>query len=104
MIELYWEAYCRDVPFIDFPTNTLITHAVADISNLSGYQGPKPVTPQTIFRYQFRDSLNGPYISQFLFQTHRLDGVTFTPMINTRTQVADPKTGQVLGTGFDYMT
>src|ERR1051326_7762828 len=38
MVELYWEAYCRDVPFIDFDKNPLIAQAVADISNLSGYQ------------------------------------------------------------------
>ena len=104
MVELYWEAYCRDVPFIDFATNPIIARAVADIAGLSGYQGPKPVTPQTIFRYQFTDALNGPYVSQFLLLKHRLDGVDFVPRINTRARVADPNTGQVLGTGFDYMT
>ncbi len=105
MVELYWEAFCRDVPFIDFASNPLIAQAVTDISNLSAFAGPTPVTPQTIFRYNFADALNGPYISQILFRTHRLDGVDFVPKINTRAQVSDPLTGNVLPNGgFDFLT
>src|SRR5260370_155500 len=104
-VEIYWEAFCRDVPFIDFAANPLIADAVADISQLSGYQGPTPVTPQTVFRYPFPDVIVGPYVSQILFQTHRLDGVTFVPTIRTRQQVSDPNTGQVLPNGgLDFMT
>src|SRR5437879_4084602 len=95
-VELYWEAFCRDVPFINFASNPLIAQAVTDISKLSAYQGPTPVTPQTVSRYGVfgqptasSDSLNGPYISQILFRTHRLDGVDFVPMIHTHAQVSD---------------
>src|SRR5947209_1524749 len=105
--ELYWEAYLRDVPFIDYGSNSLVGQAVDDMNRMSGFTGPRPVTAQNLFRYPFVGTLDGPYLSQILYQTHQLDGVTFVPRIRTRAQVADPNTGQVLtgpGTGVDYMT
>ena len=107
MVELYWESYLRDVPFINYGSNALVAQAVADMNNLSAFSGPTPVTPQNLFRYPFFGCTGGPYVSQVLYQTHLLDGVTFVPKVRTRAQVADPNTGQVLtgpGTGVDYMT
>jgi hypothetical protein len=107
MVELYWEGYLRDVPFIDYGSNPLIALGVADMNKLSAFGGPSPVTPQNLFRFPFIGCTDGPYVSQILFQTHRLDGVTFVPKLNTRLPVADPNTGQVLtgpGTGVDFMT
>jgi hypothetical protein len=107
MVEIFWEAYLRDVPFINYGSNPLIALGVADMNKLSGFGGPTPVTPQNLFRYPFIGCTDGPYVSQILYQTHRLDGVTFVPKLNTRLPVADPNTGQVLtgpGTGFDFMT
>jgi len=104
--ELYWE-YLRDVPFSDYASNPLIGQAVDDMNRMSGFSGIKPVTAQNLFRYPFVGAADGPYLSQVLYQTHQLDGVTFVPKIRTRAQVADPNTGQVLtgpGTGVDYMT
>src|SRR5215831_7663057 len=118
-VELYWEAFVRDVPLIDYSSSQpLISQAIANINNLSGYTGPKPVTAQNIFRYGTGSSFpnanawfgvtTGPYISQLLFQTHNFDGVTFVPRINTRFPVADKNTGQVLPSatspGIDFMT
>jgi hypothetical protein len=107
MVELYWEAYLRDVPFINYGSNALIAQAVADMNHLSAFVGPAPVTPQNLFRYPFVGATDGPYVSQILFQTHRLDGVDYVPMPHSRLPVADPNTGQVLtgpGTGVDFMT
>ncbi len=108
MVELYWEAYLRDVPFINYGSNPLIAQAVADMNKLSAYAGPTPVTAQNIFRYPFFGATDGPYVSQFLLQNHSLDGVTFVPQITTRAQVSDPNTGQVLpastSAGVDFMT
>src|SRR5262245_27012906 len=107
MVELFWEAYLRDVPFINYGSNPLVGQAVVDMNHLSGYGGPKPVTAQNLFRYPFIGCTDGPYVSQILYQTHRLDGVDFVPMAHSRLQVADPNTGQVLtgpGTGVDFMT
>ncbi len=107
-VELYWEAFLRDVPFIDYGSNPLVAQAVTDMNHLSAYSGPKPVTPQNLFRYPFFGTTDGPLISQVLYTTHTLDGVTFVPMIKTRFQVADPNTGTVLpastSPGIDFMT
>jgi hypothetical protein len=106
-VELYWEAFLRDVPFIDYGSNPLVAQAVTDMNHLSAYSGPKPVTPQNIFRYPFFGATDGPIISQILYTTHTLDGVNFVPMIKTRFPVADPNTGTVLtgaNTGLDFMT
>lgn len=107
MVELYWEAFLRDVPFIEYGSNNLVAQAVADMNRLSAFAGPTPVTPQNLFRYPFVDATVGPYVSQILYQSHRLDGVDFVPQLHTLAQVSDPNTGQVLtgsGTGVDFMT
>ena len=115
--ELYWEAFVRDVPFINYGSNTLIAQAATDLNKFSAFAGPSPVTPQNIFRYgqspsfpnanAFFGATQGPYVSQILYQTHQLDGMTLVPQIRTNLPVADPNTGQVLtgpGTGLDFMT
>ncbi len=107
MVELYWENYVSDVPFINYGSNPLIGAAVADMNKLSDFGGPRPVTAQNLFRFPFVDAEIGPYVSQIFFQTHRLDGSDFVPKIHSRLPVTDPNTGQVLtspGTGVDFMT
>ena len=106
-VELYWQAYLRDVPFVNYGSNSLVAQAVSDMNKLSAYSGPKPVTPQNLFRYPFFGTTDGPIISQILYQTHFFDGVNFIPQIRTRFLVADPNTGTVLtgaNTGLDFMT
>lgn len=71
MAELYWKALCRDVPFADFETNTLVQAAITDLNALSETVGPKDggvVTTDTIFRGETSGDLIGPYISQFLLK------------------------------------
>jgi hypothetical protein len=76
-VEQYWAALLRDVPFIEYPTNSLVAQAVADLNNLSFLKSagnreyPFPVTPQNLFRGQFvagDGNVQGPYISQFMVQ------------------------------------
>ena len=76
-VEHYWGAALRDVPFADYPTDSLVAQAVADMNKLSflksaaNRQWPFPVTPQNLFRGQFvpgDGNVQGPYISQFLLQ------------------------------------
>jgi hypothetical protein len=53
MIEAYWQALTRDVPFSQFGTDPTIAAAAAELSGLSAYTGPKisgNVTPQSLFR------------------------------------------------------
>lgn len=71
MAELYWKALCRDVPFADFGTNTLVQAAITDLNSLSATVGPKSggaVTTGTIFRGETAGDLTGPYLSQLLLK------------------------------------
>ena len=76
-VEHYWCALLRDVQFTDYPNNSLVAQAVADMNNLSYVRGshnqefPYPVTPQNLFRGQFflgDGNVQGPYLSQFMLQ------------------------------------
>jgi membrane-associated phospholipid phosphatase len=69
--ELYWQALTRDVPFSTYERDPLIQRAAAELSKLSGYEGPRQrgaVTPSTIFRGTTRGDSIGPYVSQFLLK------------------------------------
>jgi hypothetical protein len=71
IVENYWMALLRDVPFTEYATNELALEAAEDLSALSDFKGPKAggaVTPSTLFRGLFPGDLTGPYISQFLWQ------------------------------------
>jgi hypothetical protein len=76
-VEHYWAALLRDVPFTQYPTNSLVNEAVEDMNKLSflkssaNNQFPFPVTPQNLFRGEVfvgDGNVQGPYISQFLVQ------------------------------------
>ena len=70
-VELYWQALARDVPFSDYASSPITQAAAAELSKLSGFQGPRTngqVDAATLFRgFTPGDSL-GPYLSQFLLQ------------------------------------
>ncbi len=71
MVELYWQALAKDIPFQQFATDTLIEDAAAELSGLTDFRGPKvngAVTPDTLFRSNLPGALEGPYISQFLYR------------------------------------
>ena len=90
MVELYWQALVRDIPFAEYGSNPLIRKAAEDLSRLSAYRGPK--TPEMLFRGSSAGELNGPYISQFLWKP-----IPFTPFrVEQKIRTAVP--------GLDYMT
>lgn len=69
MVELYWQALTRDVPYATFDGDPLIAQAVRELSAMSDFTGPKAsgaVTPGTLFRAASTGALTGPYVSQFL--------------------------------------
>ena len=71
MIEAYWQALTRDVPFSQYATDTTIAAAASELSGLAAYTGPKiggKVTPQSLYRGFTAGDLIGPYISQFFIQ------------------------------------
>lgn len=74
MVELYCKEYTRDVPFINYSTDTNIL-TILDVNHmnkpdfLSVFNGPKIgglITVQTLFRGSSVGVIEGPYLSQFL--------------------------------------
>jgi len=69
MVEDYWMALARDVSFSEYQNNSIIDDAMAELSGLSDFRGPKiggNVTTDTIFRGNTKGDLRGPILSQFL--------------------------------------
>jgi hypothetical protein len=93
LVELYWMALLRDVPFLDYPAHPLVRQACADLSRLPGNAGPRDasgkVTPQTLFRAGYPGVADGPLISQFLLRKFRYDGIPIDPRISTAPAGAD---------------
>jgi len=73
MVELYWQAALRDVPFSQYELSPAAQNAAAELSNLAGYQGPRGpdgrVTAAHLFRGTAPGCLTGPYLSQYLLKT-----------------------------------
>lgn len=95
MVELYWQALTRDIPFDDYGTNATIAQAATELSGLSDFRGPKvggAVTPATIFRGPTAGDLVGPYVSQLLWKP-----------INYGPYLVDQKV-RVASADVDYMT
>lgn len=71
VVELYWHALLRDVPFSDYDRNSLVRAACDELSSTLRFTGPREqarVTPATLFRGGTPGGLRGPYISQFLLR------------------------------------
>lgn len=70
MVEVYWTALVRDVPFNNFDTDAIAIAAIAELNTLPVFKGPKiagSVTPQTFLRGNIPGTLEGPYIAQFFY-------------------------------------
>lgn len=92
IVENYWMALLRDVPFQDLAAgNPLVDAACADLTALGDFRGPKAggqVTPATLFRGRAEDgtgNLMGPYLSQFMwlpvpFGAQRIEQTTRTAL------------------------
>jgi len=95
MVEDYWYALTRDVPFSQYSSDPTIAQACADLSKLSDYRAPNvngQITPDVIFRGLSPFETTGPMISQFLWKTIPFGAAQFAQLY--RTTVA----------GDDYMT
>jgi hypothetical protein len=86
MIEEYWMALTRDVPFSNWASDPTIAAAAAELSSLPAYTGPKisgQVTPQCVFRGFAPGELLGPYISQFWLQPFTIGVIPFNGYMTT---------------------
>src|SRR5262249_4166301 len=63
MIELYWLALMRDVPFHEYSGNSLASAAVADL-RAGGFA---PLDAARLFRGETAGDVRGPVVSQFLW-------------------------------------
>jgi hypothetical protein len=71
MVELYWQALARDVPFAEYNESPLIKRAASDITGLGGFRGPtsgERLTPDAVFLGGDPSNMTGPYLSQFLWK------------------------------------
>jgi hypothetical protein len=83
MVELYWLALARDVPFTQYDSSAVTTAAAQDLSKLSAFNGPTSggkVTTDTLFRGNVAGGLVGPFVSQFFWQPVPLNS-TYTPQM-----------------------
>lgn len=95
MVELYWQALTRDLPFSEYSTSADTAAAAAELSALRDFRGPKvngAVTPSTLFRGPTAGDRIGPYISQLLWKPVVMGPYT----LEQRVRVASPFV--------DYMT
>jgi len=86
MIESYWQALTRDVPFSQYGTDPTIAAAAAELTGLSSFVGPRisgDVTPQSIFRGFTAGDLIGPYVSQFFIQPFTYGVMPFVGYMTT---------------------
>jgi membrane-associated phospholipid phosphatase len=98
IIENYWQAITRDVPFINYASDADVAAAAADL-NVYGllYKGPRDgsqVTPRVYSRGILPGDTTGPFLSQFLLRP-----------IPYGAQLIDPRIlSPVPGTVNDFMT
>jgi len=70
MVENYWQALLRDVPFSQYGSNSIAQAAMADLNNLTDFPHRNgTVTAQNLFRANFAGLDVGPYVSQFFLPT-----------------------------------
>ncbi len=93
MVERYWMALCRDVPFDQYANSGLIKAACDDLNALGfDEQFGFECTPQTLFRGPYAGCNVGPHVSQFLLQDFSFGNQPI------RQQQRYPRPG------YDYMT
>jgi len=72
LLEHYWASLLRDVAFTEYPSNSMVAQAAAELGSQPTYLGPRSssgqVTPNLLFRGGFAGATLGPYISQFFLQ------------------------------------
>jgi hypothetical protein len=92
IVENYWMALLRDVPFTEYTSHPLAQAAAADLSAMSDFRGPKVggvVTPDTLFREGIPGTLSGPLVSQFFWRSQPFGAQQIEPRIRTRAAGVD---------------
>jgi hypothetical protein len=93
-VENYWMALCRDVNFTQYGHEPLSIAAIAELNTLPAFRGPKPVTPQNLFRGFTPGDVLGPYVSQFLLLPFSYGAVPVSQLLTTYVPGVDYMTDQ----------
>jgi membrane-associated phospholipid phosphatase len=98
IIENYWQALTRDVPFINYNFDPTVAAASSDLTSFANkYHGPLAggaVTPQVYSRGILKGDTNGPFVSQFMLRDVPYGAQVIPAKINSPTP----------GIGNDFMT
>lgn len=100
LLEHYWGALLRDVPFTEYATNPLVAQAAQELGAQPTHLGPRDtsgkVTSKLLFRGAFPGEQVGPYVSQFFLQPTAFGAqplsqmmVSLVPNVDFMTSFAD---------------
>jgi len=103
MVELYWRALTRDVPFHEYDGNDIVEDAARELDSIAGYKGPgsaadpnsDTVETDNVFRGVTPGAQTGPYVSQLLWKDRKLGGGPEDQKIQPQVAETTPR---------DYMT
>jgi membrane-associated phospholipid phosphatase len=90
--ENYWMALTRDIPFLNYQGNPLISEAARDLTRFSDLRVPKAggvVTPSLLYRGVTQGDLTGPYISQFFWKETPFGSETIDRRMRTGAALTD---------------
>jgi hypothetical protein len=86
MVEDYWMALARDIPFSLYGEEPITVASLVDLNKLSDFKGPKikgQTTAATLFRGITPGDLIGPYLSQFFLLPMSLGTLSIVQKFNT---------------------
>jgi membrane-associated phospholipid phosphatase len=86
MVEAYWMALTRDVPFSQWDSDSTVAAACTELTGLSAFTGPRidgQVTAQSLFRGFPQTDVLGPYVSQFFIQPFTYGVLPFVGYLTT---------------------
>jgi hypothetical protein len=92
MIEDYWMALARDVPFSQYGQEPVTAAAIAELNTLSHFEGPKvngKVSAGTLFRGIYPGNLIGPLLSQFFLMPVTFGTLSVTQKFNAYLPATD---------------
>jgi hypothetical protein len=114
LVELYWRALARDVPFGTYGADGVVAAAVTDLDGTAGYAGPgSDADPRggaldatRAFRGLVPGAQTGPHVSQLLWKDVPRGAIPQSQRIRVLASEAAAGTGDadVVGTGPDYLT
>jgi hypothetical protein len=92
MVEDYWMAMARDIPFSQYGEEPVTAAAIVDLNKMSDFAGPKvrgEIQAATLFRGIRPGDLIGPYLSQFFLLPVNFGALSVAQKYNVYTPNTD---------------